>query len=329
MEEEIKKPTTPETSETATEVNNSPKTENQKEQTKEAIAQDFNYKKFKNKEKEFESKYGKNPTKDSIVQKFSSSWETFKDKSYEDIMGVLHSGVKQADGKYDESLKNQDLHDWIKDNVNKGPEKKEEEIEKKKEELNKESATEESKEPETKEPEKKEKIEKTESANGKKRNFNPIKAGKHLFKRGLWLVSTPFQLAAKAAAVITRPQELLEKDFWKDLGTNIKKGIWSLPKVLTGLVYAPHRKPTEFVNMHKAYGKTRWPSGEKGVEGLLRSFGWTVGKIAKVPTHLAEGVLQTIRESLDSIRKGKADYSATGEAFTKALSRNYKGKTKK
>lgn len=109
----------------------------------------------------FETKFGKNPTKEEIVVQFKEdNPDTFKDKSYDEIMDILKNGVKNKEGKYDTSLQNKDLNKRIGDQEKKQKiqqekttdnTRKQEEIGKMKEELKKEQPKPtEAKKPETK-----------------------------------------------------------------------------------------------------------------------------------------------------------------------------------
>ena len=85
----------------------------------------------------FDKKPGKNLSKEEVVTVFQES-ETYKNKSYEDILDILKNGVKKENGEYDTSLQNNNLHDRLQKNVDKESESKKEEEEPKgeKKELN-------------------------------------------------------------------------------------------------------------------------------------------------------------------------------------------------
>ena len=169
------------------------------------------------------------------------------------------------------------------------------------------------------------KIEKTK-AEKKARNWslNPFKALKHVGKKGLEILSMPLHIASKAAITISRPQDIFKRQYWKDIGTNIGKWAKSIAKTFTGLVYTKHREDTEYVNTNQAYGKTQWPSGINKPEAAVSSFGRTLGKLPKLASHIVAGTTGALANTLDSVRKGKADYGDTKLALSKVVSWNPK-----
>lgn len=81
----------------------------------------------KKREKEFAQKYA-GKTEDEIVKIFEEeNPDEYKGKSFDDILVNLHGDKKWKDGKPDKALQNRDLHDRLKDNIGKKPEKTEEE----------------------------------------------------------------------------------------------------------------------------------------------------------------------------------------------------------
>jgi hypothetical protein len=102
-----------------------------------------------------------------------------------------------------------------------------------------------------------------------------------------------------------------------------------MAKTFSGLVYAPHREDTQYVNTSQTYAKTQWPSGINKPEAAITSFGWTLGKLPKLASNIVAGTTNALAETLDSIKTGKADYWDTKMAFSRASSRNPQGKSSK
>jgi hypothetical protein len=139
----------------------------------------------------------------------------------------------------------------------------------------------------------------------------------------------PLHVVSKAATSISRPQDIFKRQYRKDIGTNIGRWAKSMAKAFTGLVYAPHREDTQYVNTSQTYAKTQWPTGINNPEAGFRSFTRTLWKLPKLASNIVAGTANALAETLDSIKTGKADYSDTKLAFVKASSRNPQGKSSK
>ena len=341
---------------------------------------------FKDLDEDFMPIYGKNPDKDSVLKILKERSKAYKDcETYEKATEILKKNnpkllkwlqTKEVGNKVSgnptnkktnedtlskevvEDEKNQRMVDeylaerwYAEDDKEKweGTEaaEKKRQIEKNKKKLLEEAKT------TTTEEKPKEKIEGTKKKESektkkeRKRDLNPLNWARYTGTRILSGVGGfGSRIAAKINASIARPQDIFHPKYRTDMGKNIMKTPKAMLKSITGGVYKPHRKETQFEDIYKGYNPTRWPGAkkQKTAKNVVRG----VGKIAGFPVaggipiipkfmaNLTRGINHAVHETFEGIRDSKRHrnpkkwnlktfkYSKTKEGFQRAFSRDKK-----
>ncbi len=130
---------------------------------------------------------------------------------------------------------------------------------------------------------KEEKIENKTEKKEKKWDLNPLNWARHIGTRALaGIAGLPSRVAAKAHHIIAKPQQILDKEFWKDLGKNIMKTPKAIWKTISGAVYRPDRGKEKLEDNFKDYGKTWGPDADdkNGFVRNAKKATWYAGKVA-------------------------------------------------
>lgn len=154
---------------------------------------------------------------------------------------------------------------------------------------------------------------------------------------------------AKLKHIGARPQQLVSKQFYKDLWTNLLRTPKAILTTISGAVYKPHRDIAKFEDNFKDYGpEFANPTDKNAIVRNGKKALWYAGKVAlplgggvfsllpKFFANIGRGMNHAIHETFEGIRDSKWHwnpkkwnlkpwkFSKTQEAFGKAFSWNKK-----
>lgn len=339
---------------------------------------------FEDLDEDFMPIYGENPQKDSVLKILKERSKAYKDcKNYTEATEVLKKNNPRllkwlqekkpgneisndsSTNEIDEKIKNKNFVEddknerevdeylaekWYAEDDKKkweGTEEAERKRQEKKEIARKKKELLEKDKTPKSEEKPKGKVEETKKKKERKWDLNPLNRARYTGTRILSGVGGfGSRIAAKVNASIARPQDIFHPKYRTDMGKNIMKTPKAMLKSITGGVYKPHRKETQFEDIYKGYNPTRWPGAkkQKTAKNVVRG----VGKIAGFPVaggipiipkfmaNLTRGINHAVHETFEGIKDSKwhrnpkkwnlktFKYSKTKEGFQRAFSRDKK-----